>query len=233
MEFLQKSFLLFLISSFLIISSDVIAQKKSDTVSLDNKKVVVQNPPVNVEALVGSRGVVAQVIVLKKFQSLPKLGVFNVSSVVGEWKTHQVNDYMIQSMFTYVIIKNLDVIAGFHLDPIFGIKPTVGLLYIKGGKDYTFIATPRIDLTTEHSVEGLVIGEYTPKINDDLKFYSKIQALYNRISKGDLHGRSYIDLRAGLSYKEFNFGVGTNFDWYGPDKIYDSNVGVFLQMNLY
>ncbi|MBW8359888.1 MAG: hypothetical protein K0M63_08835 [Weeksellaceae bacterium] len=45
----------------------------------------------------------------------------------------------------------------------------------------------------------------------------------------DLHTRSY----AGLTYKEFAFGIGANMEYYGPLKHNENNIGGVLQVALF
>lgn len=40
-------------------------------------------------------------------------------------------------------------------------------------------------------------------------------------------------LRAGITHKEFTFGLVPNFDWYGPVKHNENNFGVFFSALLF
>jgi hypothetical protein len=40
-------------------------------------------------------------------------------------------------------------------------------------------------------------------------------------------------LRAGTSFKNYQFGVGNNFDFYGPYKHRENNFGVFMRAELF
>jgi len=48
-------------------------------------------------------------------------------------------------------------------------------------------------------------------------------------TESDHHDRSYIYGRIGLSYKKVGFGLGTNLDWYGPNKLRKDNYGIFVR----
>lgn len=44
------------------------------------------------------------------------------------------------------------------------------------------------------------------------------------------HGRSFLQLRTGPQYNNtLQFGLATDFDWYGPDRIHKQSVGLFVQ----
>ncbi len=55
--------------------------------------------------------------------------------------------------------------------------------------------------------------------------YSRIEGLYNYNTKLGYHEISEINLRLGLSYKNFQFGVGSIHDFYGPDAYNVNNFG--------
>jgi hypothetical protein len=46
-----------------------------------------------------------------------------------------------------------------------------------------------------------------------------MQGLYNYNTKEEFHNRSYLYFRAGLSYQNYQFGLGAKFDRYGPMKV--------------
>lgn len=219
-----------LILSSLFYSVSIVAQQQDEEV---NKDSIVVNPPVNVETLIGSRGVTFNMLLNKKFQSLPKVGFFSVVNYVGEWGEPDVKDRMIQGQLTYTVIKGLDVTAGFHYDPEFGVKPAAGLLYTWVKKDWVVVLNGRVDIMSKPAYEGMALVEYTPKLNDTFKLYTRAQGLYGYATEWKGHSRSYIQGRVGLSYKEFSFGVATNIDFYGPLKVNENSFGGFVTMLLF
>src|SRR5690606_37367808 len=100
----------------------------------------VTNPPVNLETMVGSRGVMYQLLLSKKFQSVPKLGVFSITTGAGSWEKEIVPDIMTQTHLTYNLFKGLDVSAGMQYTPIYGFRPVAGLIYSYATKNLLFIA---------------------------------------------------------------------------------------------
>lgn len=199
----------------------------------ENPKIPVVNPPINTELLFSNRGVAFQMIIDKKINSIPKLGFFSVTSLVGEWDNDQINDYMTQASLTYEIVKGLKVAGGFHVTPVKGMRPIAGLIYSKANPTWLFVANSRIDFSKDTNIEGMFLVEYKPKINDNWRFYSRIQALYEYSTVIDMQTRSYVMGRAGLSYKEITFGVGTNIDYYGPEKHNENSIGGFLSFLLF
>lgn len=191
------------------------------------------NPPVNVEVLTSNRGLAFQMIIDKKFKSIPRLGVFSVTSLVGEWGNDKVNDYMTQSSLTYEILKGLKVATGFHVTPVKGMRPIAGLVYSRANPTWLLVANSRIDFSKDTNVEGMVLVEYKPRINDEWRVYSRLQGLYEYSTVINMQTRSYLMARAGLSYREFSFGIGSNIDYYGPEKHKESSVGAFVSFLLF
>lgn len=189
--------------------------------------------PINTEVLGSNRGLAFQMIIDKKIKSVPKLGFFSVTSLVGEWGEDKVNDYMTQASLTYEIVKGLKLAGGFHVTPVKGMRPIAGLIYTKANPTWLFVANSRIDYSKDTNVEGMFLIEYKPKINNDWRFYSRIQALYEYNTVIDMKTRSYLMARAGVSYKEITFGLGTNIDYYGPEKFNENSYGVFVGVLLF
>lgn len=210
---------------FSIISRNAVGQEES--------QIPVINPPINTEVLVSNRGLTFQMIIDKKISSIPKLGFFSVTSLVGEWGEDQIGDYMTQASLTYELVKGLKLAGGFHVTPVKGMRPIAGLIYTKANPTWLLVANSRIDYSKDTNVEGMFLVEYKPKINDSWRFYSRIQALYEYSTVIDMQTRSYVMARAGLSYKEITFGAGTNIDYYGPEKHNENSFGGFLSFLLF
>ncbi len=192
----------------------------------------IKNPPITTEALFGNRGMSFQMIIDKKFQSVPRLGFFSVTNLVGEWDNNRIEDYMTQANLTFEFAKGFKLTGGFHVTPVTGIRPTAGVMYTYANPDWLVVVNSRTDLSQDINVEGLVLVEYKPKINDKWRFYSRLQGLYEYNTVIEKHYRSYIVARAGVSIKEFTFGAGANIDYYGPAEHNENNVGGFLSFQL-
>lgn len=223
---LKKSFIKsFPLLCFITISNCFKAQNQSSA--------VVSSVPINTEVLGSNRGLAFQMIIDKKIKSVPKLGFFSVTSLVGEWGEDQVNDYMTQASLTYEIIKGLKLAGGFHVTPVKGMRPIAGLIYSKATPDWLFVANSRIDFSRDTNIEGMFLVEYKPKISNNWRLYTRIQALYEYSSIIDMQTRSYLMARAGVSYKEITFGLGTNIDYYGPEKFNENSYGIFIGFLLF
>lgn len=214
---------------FLLGAKIIYAQK--DTVI--SKPVEFKNPPVNMETVFGHTGMAYQLMVNKKLKTVPKLGFFSITSIIGSWDKDDFEGVMTQGLLTYRLIKGLDAVAGFHYTDITGLRPTAGAIYTYASKNVLVVANPRIDLTKDAYAETMVFVEYKPSINNNWKLYTRVQGLYGfAVNNGD-HGRSYLLTRLGATTKEFSFGLAANFDRFGPFKASQSNYGVFVAASLF
>ncbi|MGU3376963.1 hypothetical protein [Chryseobacterium sp. M5A1_1a] len=186
-----------------------------------------QNPPINMEAMIGSRGVFYQLLINKKFQSIPKLGFFSVTNGNAGWEKEPNPDIMTQAHLTYSLFKGLEITAGFQYSPMYQFRPVASFIYTYASPEFLIVANPKIDLASDFASENMALIEYKPKITEKLKLYTRVQGLYGFVPESGHHNRSYVVLRAGLTYKEFSFGVGANFDWYGPMRYNENSIGVF------
>lgn len=204
-----------------------------NTFAQEEIQIPAPNAPINAEVFGSNRGLAFQMIIDKKFKSMPRLGVFSVTSLVGEWGNDKINDYMTQSSLTYQIVKGLKLATGFHVTPVKGMRPIAGLIYSMANPTWLFVANSRIDFSKDTNVEGMALVEYKPKINDKWRFYSRIQGLYEYSTIINMQTRSYLMARAGLSYWEFSFGLGSNIDYYGPEKHNENSFGGFVSFLLF
>jgi hypothetical protein len=192
----------------------------------------IQNPPVGTETMFSNRGVYFQMLVNKKLQSLPRLGLFSVTSLVGEWHQQEISDLMTQASITYKVIKGLNLGLGYHATPVTGFKPSAGLVYSYADPVWLLVVNPRADLSQAGSVEGLILFEFKPRINESWRLYSRMQGLYGYTPETGSHARSYMKLRLGFALKEFAFGLGANLDYYGPARLNKNSIGAFVSAKL-
>lgn len=193
----------------------------------------VKPSPVIMEAFAGNRALAYQMIINKKLQSIPKLGFFSVTNMQPEWGKPKMDDYMVQGNLTYSIVRGIDLSGGFIWNPVDGIRPSAGIIFSYGNPDLLAVVNPRIDLSKNANADALALVEYKPKINEQLRLYTRLQGLYSRNLGQDFHSRSYVMLRAGLTYKDISFGAAAGFDWYGPVKSNKNNFGAFVALSLF
>ena len=193
----------------------------------------IKQPPIIMEAFTGNRALAYQMIINKKLQSIPKLGFFSVTNMQPEWGTPKIDDYMVQGNLTYSIIRGIDLSGGIIWNPVDGIRPSAGIIFSYGNPELLAVVNPRVDLSKNANIDALALVEYKPEMNEQLRLYTRLQGLYSHNSGQDFHSRSYVMLRAGLTYKDISFGTATSFDWYGPMKSNKNNFGAFVALCLF
>ncbi|MFD1469992.1 hypothetical protein ACFQ48_17320 [Hymenobacter caeli] len=186
-------------------------------------------PPTPVEVMAGNVYLRFQMIVTKQFTPTSKLGFFNVTALNGNYRNDlPQNEAVLQGMLTYRLAKRLAGVGGFAFNSVSGFRPTAGLQYVFANPKFLAILLPRFDLTQTHDFETLALLEYRTPLTPTLGLYAKAQGLYNYNIKADLHDRSYLYLRLGVSYKGFQFGPAASFDRYGPFLVATQNYGAFI-----
>ena len=215
-----------LLGTILLMSAFLAKAQETDTSSP-------QNPPIFMETFVGDRALAYQMIVNKKFQSVPKLGFFGITNIQPEWGEPKMDDYMLQGNLTYSIIRGIDLTSGFIWNPVDGIRPTAGVIFSYGNPQLLVVVNPRVDLSKNANLDVLALAEYKPKLTEKLNLYTRAQGLYTHNLGYDFHTRSYVMLRAGVTYKDITVGAAANFDWYAPMKMNKNNFGGFVAVNLF
>ncbi len=193
----------------------------------------VENPPIPIEALVGSRGVALQTIINKKFRSIPQLGIFSATNFVAEYRGISLNELMTQVHLFYEPVKGFSILAGVHITPITGVRPSAGLMYSYANKKWLVVVNPRADLLKNGVVEMFAMAEFKPPVSEKLQLYTRLQGLYTTSTSKLNHERSYGYIRAGITFKEFTFGGAANLDFYGPAAYFQGNYGGFIMVQLF
>lgn len=198
-----------------------------------------ENAPVPIEAFAGNKGLYFQMIVSKQFLPTSRFGFFNVTSFNGNYKEkEQSADLYSQAMLTAQVWKGISLVTGLSafgssVGTPLSVRPTVGFQYLFANRKFLAVIVPRFDLTQTYNFETFVVFEYKSMLSENWGIYTRVQGLFNYNMKSDFHEISNIYLRVGLSYKNFQFGIGSNFDFYGPDYSDNKNLGVFVKTDIF
>jgi len=194
--------------------------------------------PIPIELFAGDKAFTFQLLVTKQFAPKSRFGFFNVTNFSGDYKESQSSEFFSQSLLTAEVWKGISVTAGLSgmgsSDASFmTVRPTAGLQYLFASRNFVVAVLPRFDLTQTYNFETFAVFEYTPGLSKNWGIYSRLQGLYNYNTRLGFHDMSSIYLRLGVSYKNVQFGLGSNHDFYGPDNYNVNNVGVFIKTNLF
>jgi hypothetical protein len=122
--------------------------------------------------------------------------------------------------------------AGLSVNKVAGLAPTIGIQYNFANPKWLFVLTPNYIFSDDKNISVLSLIEYKPQLTNRIKLYSRVQGLYNQNIKASVHERSYLQFRFGLDYNGYQCGFAGNWDYYGADKDFKENYGMFIRTNL-
>ena len=189
-------------------------------------------PPIPIENLIGHNRQYFQMIVNRIFQEKKQVGLLNMSSYAADYNNDIANnEFLTTTAIYHKIHKGISVNSGSTFNSKDGLKSFFGLQYMYTNKNVLIIYLPNYILDA-HIVSNLALLEYKPKLNSKWSAYTRLQANYNYDFLNNNHHRSIIYSRLGLTYNRISFGIGANLDWYGSNKTFKENYGIFLKLNL-
>ena len=191
-----------------------------------------KDAPSPVELNMGNNRFGLQFLMNKHFEPASKFSFLSVTSFESTYNNDINNlDFINNSQVGYEIYKGFGVATGLSVNRVSGLTPIVGLEYVFANREILLVLTPTYHLSKSKNVEGLALIEYKPKLTEKLKLYSRFQTLCNYNSEENHHERSYMQFRLGLGMGNYQFGLATNLDYYGPTKVFKDNYGLFLRHN--
>ncbi|BDU25141.1 hypothetical protein FLGSB24_18850 [Flavobacterium sp. GSB-24] len=193
-----------------------------------------KQPPIPIELTLGNNRFGLQSVINKHLPHSEKLSFFSVSTFESNYTKNANNlDFINNSQLAYDLYKGFGIIAGLNVGKTTGLAPTAGVQYVFVSHKWLFAITPTYIFSDDRNISVLSLLEYKPQLSANLKLYSRIQGLYNQNIKRDTHERSYLQLRLGLEYKDYQMGLASNLDYYGRNRFFKENYGIFLRTNLY
>jgi len=201
--------------------------------SFSLSSVLGQKAPLPVEVMAGNNRANLLIIINRSIDAAGKFNFFNVTVGAADYQnTPAETEMVINNSITYGLGKGFSAASGLQWHYKLGFVPTVGFQFLKASPDYLIVIFPTYNFRPGPALETVALAEYKPKLSDKIRLYTRLQGLIVQDIKNDVHARSGISLRAGLTFDKFTIGLGSNFDAYGPKKLEKSNHGLFFQMRL-
>lgn len=202
--------------------------------SVTTSRLLRPDPPVQVEVVADRRGLTGQTIISKPLASSSRFGFLNVTTFVGSYRNDkEANEYISQSLLTTYLGEGLSVTTGVSVNYFSGFRPTAGLQYVVAIKSWVVLLLPRFDLTETYNVETFGFIEYKPRLTRQWGLYSRLQGLFNYSTRLNVHERSHVYCRVGASHRNYQFGLGTNVDIYGPQTSNETSLVGFLRVEIF
>ena len=185
--------------------------------------------PIPVEVFFGNDRIVTEVKLNKKFTGIPKLGVIASAYYAADYDNElRNNESMNVLLLTYDIYKGLGVVSGAALNSKWGFRPFAGGMYVYGNKVFTTAISSGFYLTESNNSESKAMVQYRHPLKADWLLNARLQGLFNLDMDTKKHDRGQLYSRLGVGYKVVEFGFATNLDWYGPNKVFKENYGIYI-----
>jgi hypothetical protein len=189
-------------------------------------------PPTPVELMFGHERMDFQLVFKRNFTPQSKFSLLAIAVFSENYaKEKRIGDsVVIPFQVNYALGKSgISLAAGAEANSVAGFGTTLGLTHGYASKKWLAISVLNYQLGESKDVKLFGLYEYKPAINETWSFYSRLQVVYNYSLAESAHNRSFLYLRAGLKKGPLGFGLGANFDQYGPAKIARDNYGVFTR----
>jgi hypothetical protein len=189
-------------------------------------------PPIPLELMFGNDRLDFQMVVKRNFAPQSKFSVLAIAVFSENYgKEKKLGDsVVIPFQVNYALGKSgLSLAAGGEANSVAGFGTTVGLTHSKATKEILAITVLSYQLSSDQNLKIFGIYEFKPALNDKWSIYSRLQLTYNQGMAEGFHNRSFLYLRAGLKKGPLGFGLGANFDAYGPNKVARENYGLFTR----
>ena len=189
-------------------------------------------PPTPIEFMFGHERLDFQLVFKRNFTPQSKFSVLAIAVFSENYaKGKRLGDsVVIPFQVNYALGKSgLSLAAGAEANSVAGFGTTLGLTHSKATKEILAISVLSYQLSSAQNLKFFGLYEYKPAINEKWSLYSRLQLTYNQGMAQGFHNRSFLYLRAGLKKGPLGFGLGANFDAYGPGKIARDNYGVFTR----
>ena len=212
---------LFIYISILLFTTVAIAQ--------DSTSVGQRSRPIPVEVFFGNDRVVTEITLIKKFTGIPKFGIIASSYYAADYDNElRNNESMNVLLLTYDIYKGLGVVSGAALNSKWGFRPFAGGMYVYGNKAFTTAISSGFYLTESNNSESKAMVQYRHPLSNDWSLIARLQGLFNLDMDTKKQDRGQLYARLGVGYEASEFGFATNLDWYGPNKVFKENYGVYI-----
>jgi hypothetical protein len=189
-------------------------------------------PPIPLELMFGNDRLDFQMVVKRNFTPQSKFSILAIAVFSENYGIEKKlgDSIVIPFQVNYALGKSgLSLAVGGEANSVAGFGTTVGLTHSKATKEILAITVLSYQLSSDQNLKIFGIYEYKPALNDKWSIYSRLQLTYNQGMAEGFHNRSFLYLRAGLKKGPLGFGLGANFDAYGPNKVARENYGVFTR----
>jgi hypothetical protein len=189
-------------------------------------------PPTPVELMFGHERMDFQLVFKRNFTPQSKFSLLAIAVFSENYaKEKRIGDsVVIPFQVNYALGKSgISLAAGAEANSVAGLGTTLGMTHSFANKKWLAISVLNYQLGESKEVKLFGLYEFKPAITETWSLYTRVQFVYNHSLAETAHNRSFLYFRAGLKKGPLGFGLGANFDQYGPAKIARDNYGVFTR----
>lgn len=169
-------------------------------------------------------------------QPIDKEGTVTFTNLAFFQRYHESSDQLfdemgVQGALLWNMTENLGVGPGLYYNNPKGFMPKMMFQTFHQFGPITLITNPAIYYHENGFTGGELFGQATfiEEINDGLSLFIQLNGLttWDRLED---HGRSYLQFRVGPRFRKgVQLGLVYDRDWYGPQKVMQSSLGIFIE----
>ena len=204
----------------LLIAGKVVAQQKRPA-------------SIPIELMFGNERFRLQQVLTGGISNSRRFSFFSVTYVDNNYQNETDKfEFVNISQLAYDLYKGFGVTVGLNANKITALSPTLGIRYTYASPELLWVLVPDYIFSEDRSFATFSLLEFKPKLSNQVRLYSRLQGLYNHNLDSNNHQRSYLQIRLGIGYKRYEFGLAANFDYFGSAMIFQENYGIFIKTNL-
>lgn len=189
-------------------------------------------PPTPVEFMFGHRKLDFQLVYKKNFSPESKFSLLTISVFSQNYDPEVTlgNSIVVPVQVNYALGKKGFALAGgIEANSIAGVNTFGGLTHSFANRKFLAITVWSFFFNEGKDMKLFGLYEFKPQLNEKWTWYNRMQFVYNTSLSESVHNRSFLYLRSGLKTGPLAFGLGADWDSYGPNKINKGNFGVFTR----
>ena len=187
------------------------------------------------EIFVNNENVSHEIWLNELFTDSSKVSIFNYTRFKVSYQDNELNEFISYSTLNYSIHKGFGIAGGGYVTAE-GFAPVVALSYFYQDNIWLVNIFPTYVFANQEAMEVFLFLQYKPRLSDNLRFFS--QLIVNSNFNFKRHNFSEQNLRVGLEYRSFQFGIGSDFTQSnspitefeeGVQTNFNQSIGIFLR----
>jgi hypothetical protein len=168
----------------------------------------------------------------KSLREQSKWSFFNYSRFRVNYQSSRKNEFLSYSTLNYEIGKGFGIAGGGFVTN-FGFSPVIAANYFYQNSTWFVNIFPSVELKKQPNLELFVFLQYRPRLNEKWRIFS--QLILNSNFTFQKHNFSEQNLRLGLDYQSYQFGLGSDLSQLphqtseNSQVLFNFNYGLFLR----